>query len=250
MSVRLITIPLSHFCEKARWALDRAAIDYQEEAHLPFFHYAHTLRLARSRTVPVLVHDGGVLMSSGAIVRWTDEGKGSLYPPARRDQVEALERRFDDRLGPASRLWAYSQLLDLRELAFRYASDGTPAWERAVLWRSYPIAARALRMQLGIDDDTIREAREEIVRVFDEVARMLDEGHRYLAGDTFTAADLTFATLAAPALLPEQYGRALPRVDELPAAMRLTIEGLRDHPAGEFALRLYAEHRKAGAQKP
>ena len=30
----LITIPISHYCEKARWALDRAGVAYRERAHL------------------------------------------------------------------------------------------------------------------------------------------------------------------------------------------------------------------------
>jgi hypothetical protein len=51
----LITIPLSHYCEKARWALDRVALPYREEPHAPLLH-----RLATQRndggTVPVLVH--------------------------------------------------------------------------------------------------------------------------------------------------------------------------------------------------
>ena len=31
MAARLVTIPISHFCEKARWALDRAGVDYVEQ---------------------------------------------------------------------------------------------------------------------------------------------------------------------------------------------------------------------------
>lgn len=247
MTPVLITITLSHFCEKARWALDRAGIAYTEEQHLPLFHYLQSFRTGRSRTVPLLRHDGGVLKSSSAILHWADEqareGIAPLYPAARRDQVEALERRFDDRLGPASRLWAYAHLLPNRELAFRYAADGVPGWERKMLERSYPIAVRALQMRVGIDEQSTMEARSEIVRVFDEVGRSLSEGHRYLAGDSFTAADLTFAALAAPAIVPEHYGRTLPALAELPPAMRLTVEGLRDHPAGEYALRIYEDHR-------
>ena len=36
-SAILITIPLSHYCEKARWALDRVALSYREEPHAPRF---------------------------------------------------------------------------------------------------------------------------------------------------------------------------------------------------------------------
>ena len=31
---RLLTIPISHFCEKARWALERAGLAYREERHV------------------------------------------------------------------------------------------------------------------------------------------------------------------------------------------------------------------------
>ena len=40
----LITIPISHYCEKARWALDRARQPYVEVRHLPLFHWAHRFR--------------------------------------------------------------------------------------------------------------------------------------------------------------------------------------------------------------
>jgi glutathione S-transferase len=36
--LRLITIPVSHYCEKARWALTKLKLPYVEEAHMPPFH--------------------------------------------------------------------------------------------------------------------------------------------------------------------------------------------------------------------
>jgi glutathione S-transferase len=69
----LVTIPFSHFCEKARWALDHARVDYQEEGHVPLLHRRAVARLSgRAGSVPVLVLDGdGVLDDSPLIVRWT-----------------------------------------------------------------------------------------------------------------------------------------------------------------------------------
>lgn len=43
--LRLITLPISHYCEKVRWALDRQGIAYREEAHAPIFHGLYTLPL-------------------------------------------------------------------------------------------------------------------------------------------------------------------------------------------------------------
>ena len=38
MPARLVTIPISHYCERARWALDRAGIVYREERHVQIVH--------------------------------------------------------------------------------------------------------------------------------------------------------------------------------------------------------------------
>ena len=66
---------------------------------------------------------------------------------------------------------------------------------------------------------------------------------RFLLGDGFTAADLTFAALAAPMLLPSGYGSPLPPPDAMPPVMAQEVYRLRAHPAGQFADRLYAEER-------
>ncbi len=58
---RLITIPVSHFCEKARWALEHAGIPYVEEGHLPFFSIRAVRRAGGRRSVPVLVTDEGTI---------------------------------------------------------------------------------------------------------------------------------------------------------------------------------------------
>ena len=77
----LITIPLSHYCEKARWALDRVALLYREEPHAPLLH-----RLATKRndggTVPLLVHGGSRFGDSTAILTHADAvcGGDLLYP--------------------------------------------------------------------------------------------------------------------------------------------------------------------------
>ena len=83
---RLVTIPISHYCEKARWALDRAGIAYVEDPHLQAFHYIATLRAGGGVTAPVMTHPGGVLPDSNAIMRWADAQQrlaSPLYPADR-----------------------------------------------------------------------------------------------------------------------------------------------------------------------
>ncbi|HEX3343119.1 MAG TPA: glutathione S-transferase N-terminal domain-containing protein, partial [Polyangiaceae bacterium] len=51
----LLTIPFSHFCEKARWALDHTRVAYREEGHCPGLHRrAVKLASGKGGSVPVL----------------------------------------------------------------------------------------------------------------------------------------------------------------------------------------------------
>jgi glutathione S-transferase len=90
----------------------------------------------------------------------------------------------------------------------------------------------------------VPDARRSVLRTFDAIAARLGDGRRFLFGDAFTAGDLTFAALAAAVVLPPQYGTPLPQPPELPDALRQGVEEFRAHPAGAFALRLFAEERR------
>ena len=85
----------------------------------------------------------------------------------------------------------------------------------------------------------------------DRIAERLADGRPYLFGDRFTAADLTFASLAAICISPSQYGVAFPPVEDIPDdAGRNFISDMRQHPAGQFVLRLYADRPAVRARYP
>jgi glutathione S-transferase len=238
---RLITIPISHYCEKARWALERADIPYREEPHLQAIHWAHVWRAGRGRTAPVLVTENGPLTESSDILHWVDARSDlRLYPDP---EVGALERHFDDELGPHGRRWMYHRIFDRADLVREYAVTGVPRWERAVLPPFLPLARRLINRYLDVDDTTAAESRARVRAVFDEVGERLGDGRRYLVGDSFTAADLTFAALAASVLVPSRYGVPLPPLERLPEPFAGEVRALREHPAGAFALRLYDQER-------
>jgi glutathione S-transferase len=242
----LITIPLSHYCEKVRWALDRVALPYREEPHAPLLH-----RLATNRndggTVPVLVHGNTRFLDSTDILVHADEifGGDELYPRdiALRHDVAALEERFDTELGPDTRRWAYSQLLPHTRLLTSLWSRGVPRVEALLVRPIAPVARRLVRAVYKITPESAQRSLDRVRGVFRHVEEQLGDGRRFLTGDRFTAADLTFAALAAPVLLPGECRAVQPALDDLPPAMREEVLRLRNTVGGQFALRLFSQER-------
>jgi glutathione S-transferase len=249
----LITIPISHYCEKARWALDRAGIDYRERAHLQVIHRFAARRAGGGNTVPVLVTADGVLAESAEIVAYADArapAESRLYPddPKAAAEVRLLEREFDDRLGPQGRLWMYHQLRERRDLAVAYGCTGVPAWERRSLPLFFPLVMRVIDRFLGITPAAATASEAEVRAVFDAVAERFGDGRPFLCGDRFTAADLTFSALAAAVLMPPEYGVPLPQPPELPASAAAVVLELREHPAGAHALAMFRDERRQPAR--
>ena len=131
MPARLVAIPISHYCEKARWALDRAGVAYREERHIQVVHRIAARRAGGGNTVPVLVTADGVFAQSADILAYADrhtEPAARLYPedPAQRAEVVALARDFDADLGPQGRRWMYFHILPRRDLGRAYNCTGVP----------------------------------------------------------------------------------------------------------------------------
>jgi glutathione S-transferase len=246
---RLLTIPISHFCEKARWALDRAGLDYVEERHVQGIHQFKSRRAGGGTTVPVLVTEDRVIGESEAILRYADEHTEEgrrLFPED--PEVVALCRRFDAGLGPDGRRLVYARLFDTKGPTLAVNNQGVPAWEARAISALWPLATRWGRRRLGIHPDTVDIERANVRRELDEVGELLADGRPYLCGDRFTAADLTFASLSAPLVVPPEYGVRLPQPDQLPPHMARDVLAFREHPAGAYALKLFRTERRATAR--
>jgi glutathione S-transferase len=247
---RLLTIPISHFCEKARWALDRAGLEYMEERHVQGIHRIVARRAGGGTTVPVLVTRGRVLAESEDILRYADEhlDEGDRLFPADagpRDEVVGLCRELDEGLGPDGRRLMYALMLELKGPMLRVNNQGVPAWEGRAMSALWPLVTRWGRRDLGIHADTVRVDEENVLRAFDAIAERLRDGRPYLYGERFTAADLTFAALAAAVIVPPEYGVRLPQPDELPQHVASMVRDFREHPAGAYAMELFRTERRA-----
>ncbi len=122
-----------------------------------------------------------------------------------------------------------------------YGCTGVPAWERRALEVAYPLLARAIDRYLDVTPAAAARSEAEVRAIFDAVGKRLDDGRPYLCGERFSAADLTFAALAAAVLMPPEYGVPLPQPDELPAPIAAVVRELRAHPAGAHALAMFRD---------
>ena len=253
--LRLITIPISHFCEKARWALDRAAISYSEERHVQGVHQIMARRAGGGYTVPVLVTPDGVLGESEQIVAWADERTAAehrLLPaePAARAEVMQLCRRFDAELGPKARRLMYVNMFADRDLLLRFNNTGVPRWEDRLIRLAWPVVQRYASRHLGIEPGIEVHDEAAVWREFDFVADLLADGRPHLCGTRFGAADLTFAALSASMIVPPVYGVPLPQPDLLPPHIAALVKRAREHPAGRYAMALFEERRSPNRPPP
>jgi glutathione S-transferase len=242
----LITIPLSHYCEKVRWALDRVALPYREEPHAPLLHRLATMR-NDGGTVPMLVDGRTRLFDSTDILVHADEvlGGDKLYPrdAALHRDVVALEERFDAELGPHTRRWAYGHLLSHPRLLTSLWSRGVPRREALMFRAVAPVVRRLVRSAYRITPESAQRSLDRVRGVFRDVEEQLSDGRRFLTGERFTAADLSFAALAAPVVLPAECRAVQPALEDLPPAMREEVLHFQNTVGGQFALRLFSEER-------
>lgn len=242
--MRLITIPISHYCEKVRWGLERLDLPYYEERHLQGFHYPSTYWVSGGPTVPVLVDGARVISDSTAILKHLEQyapPEQRLYPEDSelRLQVETWEARFNE-LGVDSRKWMYLQCLPFPKTTLRFFCQGVPRMEKTLAPVFFPLLKAFVRARLNISDTEVGAALERSRALVCRIDALLADGRRYLVGGRFSAADLTLACMAAPFLLPSRYGIQLPTLDEVPPGMVGVVKEFRATATGQYVLGLFA----------
>jgi glutathione S-transferase len=242
-------LKVSHYNEKARWALDYKHVPHVRRAAVPGRHHAIAQRLTGASTFPVLVLDGEVIGDSTRIIealerRYPEPALYPADPEARRSALE-IEDFFDEELGPHMRLLVLSHMLSSGKLTLGAFVPDLARGPRLAARVMFPLHRRRVIGAFGIDSVSVEHAWAK-VRAAGERFRVELQPSGYLVGDRFTVADLTVAALVAPAVAPEQFPYPQPqRGHPLLAQLR---EGLAEAGLLDWAREMYARHRANSAE--
>ena len=247
----LYHLQISHYNEKARWALDYKRIPHVRRAPPPMMHTVWALAMTGTMTFPVLRLNGERVGDSTRIIESLEQRypEPPLYPADEQGRRRALELEefFDEELGPHIRRAMFAEItrdrLSFAQAAAPRAGRGTQLFYKTAA----PAAAPVLRMRYGITPETAELGRRKTLAAFDRVSSELQPSG-YLVGDRFTVADLTAASLLMPIVWPPE-AEYLP-AGPFPEAIVRWHESVSSHPAFEWARDIYRRHRGASAEIP
>jgi glutathione S-transferase len=242
--LRLYTFNISHFSEKARWALDFEGIPYEEKVLVPGPHQWVTRRLGRKSHVPLLVHDGRVIQGSSAILDHIASMGGKRLLPrdaAAHAQALAIEAEADVAFGLGVQRILYASLLGQRQIVIRLWSEGGPAWAPLFYALAYGGVAKVVqRMYKTGDSAAVSEARSRLLSTTDKLDATLTR-QSYLGGTAPDRSDIAVAALFAPLCAPPEHRVRWPSI---PADLERFVDELRERPTFRHVLRMYRDHRK------
>lgn len=244
----LVTMPPSHFCEKARWALDLQPRPYVEERFAPPFHRAALKKINAGYTVPALmVNKKDTFPDSNSILKWVDKQlpeRQKLFAtdPVNGPMVIDFCQRCDAKLAPEVLTFVHTFMP--RPLFTDLMTAGVPADQaQKFRWMS-PFIQFMFKHKHKMNPANFNQSVRRILKFFDDVDHLIHGGKNFLYCERFGAADITFCALAAPALFIAEYGGSKFPLENMPSNVQDEVKKLREHPAGKFAMSIYRDCRR------
>ena len=238
----LYVFSISHYCEKAKWALDHLGIDYQLHPLLPGPHiaFAKTLGLRRG-ALPILRTESDVIQGSSLILDWADTISEKKLSPGGSVTAE-VETRLNDVLGVHLRRQFYSEaLVEFPATVKQIFMYGLGTVDKLKLGLSWPFVKNKMiaAMDLGYEEGLASRAIVEAELAW--LDSLLVDGDRYLVNNQFSRADITAASLLAPLVMPEQY--PMTKLMQLPPRLSLDRAQWVNRPVFNWVRQVYLEHR-------
>jgi glutathione S-transferase len=249
----LYHIEISHYNEKARWALDYKGIPHVRKAPPPMMHmgWAAWLTRGKSNTFPILKLNGTAIGDSTRIIEALEREHPEplLYPadPDERRRALELEDHFDEELGPHIRRYLFHRALEEADTGefIDGALGSSPRAVKATMRATAPVGKRLLRLRYGITPEEAEASRQKMLAAIDRLEAEIQPSG-YLVGDGFTVADLTAAALLFPLVRPPEAPYMIP--PPMPPSFESLRESLSERPGYRWVAQMYRQHRGTSAE--
>jgi glutathione S-transferase len=243
-------LEISHYNEKARWALDYKRVAHVRRAVTPGLQALTARRLRAGRTVPILEMNGRAIGDSTRIIaeierRWPEP---PLYPAdrAERGRAHELEDYFDERCGPDARRVLFGDNLAEPE-TFLAMFAGADRGRSGLLRTLAPLVRRLVKRRFDVRPETVEESREKVRAAFDKLEADVGPSG-YLVGEAFSVADLTAASILGLIVVPPAFPYIKLPPDERTAEFRHFRHSLMERPGFKWVEDIYARHRGVSAE--
>lgn len=243
-SLQLYQFPISHFCEKARWALDFKGLNYQKVNCLPGLHARKNKKMAKFSSVPILKHNDIIIQGSAQIIDYLEvefpENPLIFSDEQLNNEAKEWERFADEQIGPHVRRIIYHDLLNHPNIVIPIFSHEGPWYSSLYFKLTYPKLTQIMRKLMKINDDSVRESKDILQDSLSKLNQHLSSSsNNYLVGNRFSRADLSVAALLAPLFSPKEYGLNWP--ETFPPEIQSLIDTYAPHLA--YAKKCYANER-------
>ena len=242
---KLYEFPVSHYCEKVRWALDHKGIVYQRVCLVPVLHVPIMLMRSRQTQVPMLQLGNRRIANSPHILATLEEyfqERPSLMPDDAEDCGKALAlcAFFDKDIGIHLRRLAYFHALPNRAFMLELLSAEQSAMNRVLVRHTLPLITRVMAKSMRINAANYQKSLLKFNAAVDRLDAAL-QPTGYLIGSQFSIADLTAAALLAPLVQPEKslYGT----VKNAPPAFNAFCNSYAHRPFFKWVKDIYHKHR-------
>jgi len=243
----LYVFAISHYCEKARWALDYLGTDYELRYVAPGEHRDIAKRLgAPGTSVPYLAVGERVIQGSADIIDWaqsmrsTNERCLAAEPDSK--SCAEIEKRIDDVAGVHVRRFYYSEAMVEHPATVRpLFTQGLPLSKRMLIRLAWQEIRKIMikRMDLGAEQG--EDSRRIVEAELNWIDGLLADGRTYLLGQKLSRADIAVASLLAPLALPDEhptYGSI-----EHPPRLATVVAGWNQQRTLQWVRQIYAKHR-------
>lgn len=196
--LRLVSLHISPWSERARWVLDHHELEYELIEHVPFLGERRLRRIVGSRsaraTVPVLLAPGETLTESWDIALYADrQGRGEPLVLPKLEQVKAYVE-LADRAMAAGRALVSAALLASPEALEETLPREVPRWARPLLRPVARHGAAWFARKYALDLTAMAEHTAVLRGTLERLRAALAQSSPYLLG-SFSYADIVMASL-------------------------------------------------------